>query len=104
MLEAEGRAKLDAVWGKPHAERAAITAAVSAIEASGARQRVEARLKALCDEAEALALALPFSADATRLLAEAANALRAIPTGGATRVSSSPDALTTQSRESSAAV
>lgn len=91
-LSAEGRAKVDAVWGKLDADRGAIAAAVEAIEASGARQRVEARLRALVDEAEALAAALPFPADARRLLAEGASALRAIPAGGATRGTSAPDA------------
>ncbi len=103
-IDAAGRAKIDAVWGKLHADRASIAAAVEAIEASGARQRVESRLFALCDEAEALARALPFSADARRLLAEGANALRAIPSGGATRAIPSPEAPTVHNRVSGAPV
>ena len=58
LLSAEGQKKLDAVWGKPAAERNATSEAVLAIEASGARQKVETRLKDLCDEAESLALGL----------------------------------------------
>jgi geranylgeranyl diphosphate synthase type I len=84
-LSQDARQKVDAVWGKLDADRASVAAAVEAIEATGARQRVEARLKALVDEAESLAAALPFPADARRLLAEGASALRAIPAGGATR-------------------
>ena len=80
-LDAAGKARVDAVWGKVDADAASITAAVAALEATGARARVEARLFALCDQAEGLAKALAFSEEATRVLAEGASALRAVPVG-----------------------
>jgi geranylgeranyl diphosphate synthase, type I len=80
-LDARGQALLDAVWGKPESDIAAIRAAVSAIEATGARAAVEARLFELCGQAESIARSLPFSDETRELLAGGASALRAVPKG-----------------------
>ncbi len=84
-LDAEGRARVDAVWGKPDASLDAIRAAVAAVESSGARKAVETRLFELCAAAEECAMSLPFSAETRHLLAGGAAALRSVPKTYASR-------------------
>jgi geranylgeranyl diphosphate synthase type I len=78
-LKDAGRAAVDAVWGKPESSLDAIRTAVRAIEDTGARAAVEARLFELCGEAETIARSLPYSPETRELLAGGASALRSVP-------------------------
>jgi len=79
-LSTPGRAALDRAFGRADAAEADVTAATAALEACGARAAVTARLTRLCQEAVALAEALPLAAPAPHLLAGAASILA--PGGG----------------------
>jgi geranylgeranyl diphosphate synthase type I len=76
LLSAEGREKLLSVLGRADASDEAVREAANALEACGARAAVEARLEALCSEAEARAARLPLDPKAKMLLKGAARALR----------------------------
>jgi geranylgeranyl diphosphate synthase type I len=76
LLSAEGRKKLLSVLGRADASDEAVREAANALEACGARAAVEARLAALCSEAEARAARLPLDPKAKMLLKGAASALR----------------------------
>lgn len=76
LLSAAGRKKLHAVLGRADAGDKAVREAADALEACGARAAVEARLQALCSEAETRAARLPLDPKAKALLKGAARALR----------------------------
>ncbi|MFO0616492.1 MAG: polyprenyl synthetase family protein [Polyangiaceae bacterium] len=78
-LSKDDRAIVDAVWGKPDSDAAAIAAAVRVIERSGARRAVEARLFELCADAETRASRMPYAELPRALLVGGAAALRSIP-------------------------
>lgn len=82
-LSVADRARVDAVWGKPDARPDEVADAVRAIEQSGARRAVEARLFELCEKAEKRADALPYAEAPRALLVGGAAALRSIPKGSA---------------------
>jgi geranylgeranyl diphosphate synthase, type I len=75
-LDAGGRRAVDSVLGRKDATDAAVAEATLALEACGARGAVEARLAALCEEAEGLSRSLPVSDGARQILGGAASALR----------------------------
>lgn len=75
-LDADGRRAVDRALGRADATDADVAAATAALAACGARAAVTERMTRLCDEAEALAAALPVTATARRMLAGAAAALR----------------------------
>jgi geranylgeranyl diphosphate synthase type I len=76
LLTGEGRRKLVAALGRADASDEVVRAAADALEACGARAAVEARLSALCSEAEGRAARLPLDPKAKTLLKGAARALR----------------------------
>jgi geranylgeranyl diphosphate synthase type I len=86
-LNAAERAALDRAFGNLSAGEADIAAATAALISSGAMEAVRDRLKCLCREAEALALALPLADPAPELLRGAAAALAP---GGGLRESTRP--------------
>jgi geranylgeranyl diphosphate synthase type I len=75
-LTAEQRRAVDRVLGRAGATPAEVAEATAALDACGARAAVSARQLALCEAAEALAMALPLDARARGLIAGAATALR----------------------------
>lgn len=75
-LDAQGKELLARVFGAADASLQNLKETAAAIEACGARNAVETRLKLLCSEAESLALALPLDTQAREILAGAAAALR----------------------------
>lgn len=82
QLDAAGKAAIAEVFGQRDAPAGALEEAIAAIARSGARERVEARLEALCARAHALAAELPLAAPARSVLAGAARAFRS-PLDGA---------------------
>ena len=87
LLSAEGRKKLLAVLGRADASEETVRAAADALEACGARAAVEARLEALCAEAEGRAARLPLDPRAKSLLKGAARALRVQRAGASANAS-----------------
>ncbi|MGK4004387.1 polyprenyl synthetase family protein [Sorangium sp. So ce1036] len=75
-LDAAGRSALERVLGRKDASDEAVADAARALEACGARGAVEARLSALCGEAEVLGRSLPVIERARQILCGAASALR----------------------------
>lgn len=80
-LRGAGKAAVAKVWKQRNAKRADMRAAVEAIEATGARARVETRLATLCTLAEKRAAALPLSDRAKLELYGASLAIRVGPGG-----------------------
>ena len=80
-LRGIAKAAVAKVWKQRNVKRADMTSAVAAIEATGARARVEARLATLCTQAEKRALALPLSPRARLELYGASLAIRVGPGG-----------------------
>lgn len=75
LLSEQGRAALDRAFGHPEASDVEVREATRALDECGARAAVEARLRALCSEAAALAGKLPVSDRSRRIFAGAALAL-----------------------------
>jgi geranylgeranyl diphosphate synthase, type I len=80
-LRGAAKKAVDAVWKKRDAGRAAMSAAVRAIEDTGARAAVERRLAALCTKAESKAWKLPLAERARLELFGASLAIRVGPGG-----------------------
>ncbi len=75
-VDAAGREAIARALGRASATDDDVREATAALEASGARAAVTARLAALCDRSVAAAARLPLSARARAVLAGAADALR----------------------------
>lgn len=80
-LRGTAKAAVAKVWKQRNVKRADMTAAVNAIEATGARARVETRLATLCTQAEKRAMSLPLSDLAKLELYGASLAIRVGPGG-----------------------
>lgn len=80
-LRGAAKKAVDAVWKRRHVGRAAMSAAVSAIEDTGARAAVERRLADLCSAAERKARKLPLAEHARLELCGASLAIRVGPGG-----------------------
>jgi geranylgeranyl diphosphate synthase type I len=83
MPKLRGAAKkaVDGVWKKRDVSDKAMSVAIDAITATGARDAVEERLAELCSKAESVASRLPFSSRARDELAGASLAIRVGPGG-----------------------
>jgi geranylgeranyl diphosphate synthase type I len=75
LLSAEGRAALDRAFGHPESTDADVREATRALVDCGARAAVEERLRALCEEAAALAGELPVSDRSRKIFTGAALAM-----------------------------
>jgi geranylgeranyl diphosphate synthase, type I len=80
-LRGSAKKAVDAVWKRRDVGRAAMSAAVRAIEDTGARAAVELRLATLCSEAEGKARKLPLAERARLELLGASLAIRVGPGG-----------------------